>query len=376
MMKPLKKSGSGVNTYIVNANLVLPDQLVSDGSVVIRDGHIEAINPESAPHTKVIDLQGNYLLPGLVDLHCDAIEKDFEARPGVFFPPELAVKAADERNLMAGITTIFQSVAFDNGKGGVRSTERVVSLVHAVSNSHDTRVDNRIHARYEMPHEAGASALLALIDAGEVHLVSLMDHTPQENRSERKAAHMQMIESADIEKTAPSVPDYVDNIVQTVRKQGIPLASHDNDTPELAAFFYEMGANICEFPLNIETAKAAHASGMPTIVGAPNLLRGGSHMGALSAADAISEGAGDIVCSDYASQTLLPALLRLPSLIDIDLPAAVALGTRNPAYAVGLLDRGEIAVGKRADLIGVTQIENWPRLVAAWSAGRCVFRTM
>lgn len=361
-------------THIVNVRLVLPDQIVEDASLLIRNGVIDAINPQSASGTIEIDLHNALLLPGLIDLHCDQIEKDFEPRPGIFFSADFAVKIADERNMLCGITTVFQSVAFDNPKGGVRSTDKVAALVEALAHARGkTLVDNQVHVRYEIPDADSLSMLYRLIDAGAIDLLSIMDHTPGQGRSKEPADPVDYVLPSGERQGV--VLDRMQQIARAARQYEIPLASHDDDSPGQVRQLRQMGAKICEFPLNIEIARVAHAVDMPTVFGAPNLLRGKSLSGDVRAIDAIEAGVADILCSDYLTPTLLSAVMWLPEYSNLDLPTAVTLATRNPAMAVGLHDRGVIAEGKRADLIGVVDDTIYPRVCAVWSAGHMVFRS-
>ncbi len=373
-----------MSTYIIHANLVLPDRVVEDASLLMRDDVIEAINPVSAPESNVVDLENAYLIPGLIDLHCDAIEKDFEPRPNVFVPPDFAVKSADARNMLSGITTVYQSVALDNGQGGVRSTEKVMMLIGSLEEAkYQSLVDHRIHLRYEVPDESSLPTVLRLLEARRVHLVSLMDHSPGQGRGKHIGVPLNQPIAVDrTQSTGANIASArsgtkwkrMEHVAEVSRQQTIPLASHDNDSSEQVHDLYALGARICEFPMDLETAHAAHMAGMATIVGAPNLVRGKSQGNGIRAIDAIKAGVASVVCSDYVSQTLLPALINLSRQGHLELPQAINLGTLNPAIAMGLADRGEIAVGKRADLVGV-KLDGYTQIRAVWSDGRAVFRT-
>ncbi len=368
-------------TYITGAHAVLADEVITDASLLIKDGLIDAINPTSTASARVVDLQGAYLLPGFVDLHCDAIERDFEPRANVFFPAAFAVAMADQRNTLAGITTIFQSVAFDNKQGGVRSIHRVEALVRAITEARGkTRIEHRVHARYEIPDDKSEATVMQLMQEGALHMLSLMDHTPGQGRNKVAATNNAPIRLGGYASTdghlspihSSGAHARLTRLAGATVQHAIPLASHDDDTAAQVMLFGQLGATICEFPLNLETAHAARQLGMKTIVGAPNLVRGKSQSGAMRAIDAVHANAADILCSDYLSQSLLPAVMSLPAHSDLTLPQAVAMATKNPAHAVGLTDRGEIAVGKRADLIGVGAVDGFATLCAVWSAGKMV----
>jgi alpha-D-ribose 1-methylphosphonate 5-triphosphate diphosphatase len=379
-----------MKVYLCNARLVLPDRIVEDGALLIEDGHIAALNPEQPTADLHLDLHGQYLLPGLVDLHCDAIERDVEPRPNVFFPLDFAVANADRRCATHGITTAFHAISFAHNELGVRNNEMAAALVRAIHRyAPHALVDNRAHCRYEVTDYSGLPVLHGLLQEQRIHLLSLMDHTPGQGQFKTLAAYQgylkRVYHKTDEESAALATQklvggagamERVAGLMAAAAAQGVTLATHDDDSPQRVRDMARLGARISEFPLDLATARAARTQGLVTIFGAPNLLRDESQSGTIKAADAIREGVADCICSDYVPATLLPALFRVPELCGRELPFAIRLVTANPARAAGLTDRGEIAVGLRADLIAVGQVAGIVSPSTTWVAGQRVFQTL
>jgi alpha-D-ribose 1-methylphosphonate 5-triphosphate diphosphatase len=365
---------------LINARIVLEDEVLENASLMISDGKISAINPASTADAKIIDLAGKLLMPGMIDLHCDALEKEVEPRPNVFFPLDFACAQADKRNAAAGITTVYHSLSFANDELGVRNNEMAASVARAVHEWHPHGlVDNRVHCRYEITDEFALPILKQLLKEQSMHLVSMMDHTPGQGQFKDLAAYRDYL-TRNYKKTADEVDVIVErkleaaagafgrmqSLAEAAHAAGISVASHDDDSAERVATMKGIGADISEFPINMEAAKAAKEAGMATIFGAPNILRGKSQSGSMKAIDAIHEGLADILCADYAPAALIVSVLRVSELTDLGLPAAVRLVTANPAKAAKLHDRGTIEVGKRADLIAVALPGGLPQVSNVW----------
>ncbi|MEW5838585.1 MAG: alpha-D-ribose 1-methylphosphonate 5-triphosphate diphosphatase [Pseudomonadota bacterium] len=372
-------------TYLTHARIVTSDEVIEDAALLIDNGRIEAVSPESRPdNAREINLEGRLLLPGLIDLHCDALEKEIEPRPGVHFPLDFAVQNADRRNAMAGITTVFHALSFANAELGVRNNSFAADIARAVHEVHDDLlVDNRVHCRYEVTDTEAPSLLLKLLEQNAIHLLSFMDHTPGQGQFKSDAAYRDYLartykkSEAEIdtllaEKRAAGIgaEKRMQLLAEAAHARGVQVASHDDDTPEKVAMVTALGATISEFPINLETAQAARAKGMATLFGAPNILRGKSQSGSMRALDAVLAGVADCLCADYAPAAMLPALLKLPELAGIRLPEAIALASRNPARAAGLHDRGSIAQGLRADLIAINTHAATPRVEGVWCQGQ------
>ncbi|MGF1526881.1 MAG: alpha-D-ribose 1-methylphosphonate 5-triphosphate diphosphatase [Candidatus Competibacterales bacterium] len=377
---------------LVGGRIVTADAVLADGSLSIApDGTIAALNRDAVPGEMDIPLGGRLLLPGFVDLHGDAIEKEVEPRPGAFFPLAVALDSIDRRCAMAGITTAFHGVSFASGEMGVRDPARAKALVENLAAFRpQALVDHRIHSRYEITDPLSAPVLAELLGARQLDLLSFMDHTPGQGQYKDVAVYRGYLareyrtDAASVEaliqrKIAQAGPAWnrVAELAARARQQKVPVAGHDVEGLERIAFLKALGAGICEFPLDLTTARAAHTEGLATLFGAPNVMRGKSTSGALSAREAIHAGVATGLCSDYAPQSLLPAVGVLTRELEFELPAAVALVSSKPAQAVGLVDRGVIAQDKRADLLVVSTRgpENTLRLDGVWCRGRPVVAT-
>lgn len=378
-----------MKTYLTNARIVLIDSILDNASLLIDDGIIVAINPDrdSITDTEVIDLKGKLLMPGMIDLHCDALEKEVEPRPGVHFPLDFACAQADKRNAAAGITTIYHALSFAHDELGVRNNNFAADIARAVHQwQPHALIDNRVHCRYEITDETGLPVLKQLLAENAMHLISMMDHTPGQGQFKDMAAYHSYL-SRNYKKTADEVEvilerkleaatgafERMQELAFNAHQAGISVASHDDDSRERVETMTGIGADISEFPITLEAAQAAKAAGMSTIFGAPNILRGKSQSGSMKAIEAIHEGVADCLCADYSPASLIVAVFKLPELCDLDLPAAIRLVTSNPAQAARLHDRGEIAAGKRADLIVVDTPAGLPQVTNVWSKGVAVY---
>ncbi len=377
-----------MKTYLTHARIVCVDQIIEDGSLLIEDGVIRAINPDSAAADMEHDLGGKLLMPGMIDLHCDSLEKEVEPRPNVHFPLDFACAQADKRNAAAGITTVYHALSFANEELGVRNNNFAAEVARAVHAwQPHALVDNRVHCRYEITDENGLPVLLQLLSEDAMHLVSMMDHTPGQGQFKDMAAYRDYV-TRTYRKTADEVEviierkiaaasgafERMNTLAQAAHSHSVAVASHDDDSVERIETMRNIGANISEFPVNLEAAKAAKAAGMHTIFGAPNILRGKSQSGSIRAIQAIHEGLADCLCADYSPATLIASIFKIPEQSDLDLASAIKLVTANPAQAAGLQDRGELVEGKRADLIAVQQLNALPQISDVWVHGVQAYR--
>ena len=374
--------------FLTNARIVLENEILNKASLLIEEGVITAIEPASCAGAKPIDLKGQLLMPGMIDLHCDALEKEVEPRPNVFFPLNFACAQADKRNASAGITTVYHSLSFASDELGVRNNEMAANVARAVHdwNPHGL-VDNRVHCRYEITDEIALPILKQLLNEQSMHLVSMMDHTPGQGQFKDLAAYRDYL-TRTYKKTAGEVAviverkaeaaagafDRMQSLAEAAHAAGISVASHDDDSPERVATMKGIGADISEFPITTAAAQAAKDAGMATIFGAPNILRGKSQSGSMKAIDAIHEGLADCLCADYSPAALIVAVMRVNELTQLDLASAVRLVTANPARAAKLHDRGTIAVGKRADLISISMPGGLPQISHVWVNGCEAYR--
>jgi len=308
--------------------------------------------------------------PGFIDMHGDMIELELEPRARVDFPMDVALPSLDARLAAAGVTTAYAAVSFSRGArdGERRSyghTSQVIRQIHAMRNT--CRVDHRIHARFDITFDNAVGVLEQLLDDGQVDLVSLMDHTPGQGQYrnlevhvKNKAAHhgiseteaRQMVANAIAVRSRPQeiLMGNIRSVSRMCAEHGVSLASHDDDTVAKAHLMADMGARIAEFPVTIEAAEAAAGKGLMTAMGAPNAMRGQSYSGNLSARDLHAAGLLHILASDYHPGAILAAVRALAPNDPDGLAGAVRLASANPARALGMSDRGELVVGKRADL--------------------------
>jgi alpha-D-ribose 1-methylphosphonate 5-triphosphate diphosphatase len=363
-----------VQTLIHNATLVLEYELVEDGWLLIEGEYILALGEqETCPRrdgTRAIDGGGAYLLPGIIDLHCDAIEKLVEPRPNTQFPTALALQEADLRLAGCGITCEFHAVSLDDNEFGVRSDNFVHELRHAIAiYEAQTLVRHKIHTRLELSSQRGSGIIAEMIERHECDLVSLMDHSPgqgQYRTVESFREHVMRTTQRSQEEVdellalkqgqAEHIPARITHVAQLAREHGIALATHDDDSARKVEQWPQLGVTMSEFPTTMEAAQRAHELGMAVCMGAPNVLRGKSSGGNLSALLAIQADVANVLCSDYYPAGMLAATFTLVDQGVLTLPAATRLVTLNPARAVGMADAsGSLEAGKIADLILVAR---------------------
>lgn len=375
--------------YITNANIVLAEDVLTNASLYIENGLISAINPDIVPdQVQTIDAQGKTVMPGMIDLHCDALEKEVEPRPNVHFPIDFACAQADKRNAGAGITTVYHALSFANEELGVRNNQFAKEIAEAVHQFQPhALVDNRVHCRYEITDPIGLPILMELMEKQSMHLVSLMDHTPGQGQFKDLAAYKayfgKSYQKSDAEldqfiaqkqQQAEGAMERVEQLVKMAHAQGISVASHDDDCKERVDTMTALGVDISEFPINMETAEYARAKGMKTIMGAPNILRGKSQSGSMRALDAVNAGVCDCLCADYSPATLIMAVFKLAEVSELTLAQAIKLVTKNPAEAAKLHDRGVIEVGKRADIIMIANLDGLVQVSDVFVEGVLAFK--
>jgi alpha-D-ribose 1-methylphosphonate 5-triphosphate diphosphatase len=375
---------------LANARLVLADEVIEGGWIVAENGVIAAFG-RGAPPAKAEDMGGDLVIPGLVELHTDHIEAHYMPRPKVRWDPLSAVVSYDAQLATCGITTVLDSLRVWREEGAEDVGGEAVLLAAAIAAARDAdmlRITHYLHLRCEVPMPRVVEEACELIGRDDVRLVSLMDHTPGQRqfRDEQKLRDYYRGKSGrltDVEldlmfdqrreqARRHAAPNYRD-LVGMAHARGIPLASHDDTTAEHVARSIADRVAIAEFPTTVAAAQALHAGGVRVLMGAPNLVRGGSHSGNVATADLARAGVLDVLSSDYVPASLLMAALRLPHAVPaISLPAAVRMVTKTAAAAVGLDDRGEIAAGKRADLVRVRVAKAIPVVRSVWRAGRRV----
>jgi len=378
------------NLVLANARLVLGREVIT-GSVAVSGGLISDIASGSAVPAGAVDCAGATVTPGLVELHTDNLEKHLTPRPNVHWPPDAAVVAHDGELAAAGITTVFDALRagtmqFGLKRGGEHRYARAAAQsLHKLRAAGVLRIDHFMHLRAEV---CSHTVLEELDDfAGEemVRIVSVMDHTPGQRQFADESKYREYYQGkhgmsdaemdAFVAETKALFAEVGEahelGIVERARALGAVVASHDDTTAAHVARSLEIGVEFAEFPTTLVAARAYHAAGVPVMMGAPNILRGGSHSGNVAAADLADAGCLDILSSDYAPSALLMGAMLLARRLG-DLPGAIACVTRNPAEAVGLRDRGEIAIGKRADLLSLAEVDGLSIVTGVWSAGRKV----
>ncbi len=373
-----------------NARLVLADIVVENGWVACAAGVIAEIG-DGAPPEQGLDLGGHLLTPGLVELHTDHLESHYMPRPGVYWDPLAAVISCDAQLATSGITTVLDSLRIWRDESVDETCGEAEVLAGAIGCARDSgllRADHFLHLRCEVPMPLTVAQTGALIDRDDIRLVSLMDHTPGQRqfRDESKlrayyrsktgglteAALDAMMEKRREYAALHAGPNY-GRLVEMAKKRRLPLASHDDTTLDHVRQSIADGVALAEFPTTVEAAQALHDGAVKVLMGAPNLVRGGSHSGNVSTAELAHAGMLDILSSDYVPASLLMAALQLPATASgYTLPAAFATVSKTPAEAVGLTDRGEIAVGKRADLLQIELAGRTPVIRSVWRAGRRV----
>ena len=376
-------------TVIGNARIVLADRVIERGWVAIADGRIAEFGEGSAPAGSE-DAGGDLILPGLIELHTDHLEAHYVPRPKVFWDPIAAVISYDGQLATSGITTVLDSLrvwreegADVDGQAGV-----LAAAITAAREDNLLRADHFLHLRCEIPMPSVVEEAKELVGRPDVRLMSLMDHTPGQRQFRDEGKLRDYYRGKGAGKTDAELDVMFERrfayqkayaatnmraIVALAHEHEIPLASHDDTTDENVTDAIRDRVSVAEFPTTLEAARGLHQAGIGILMGAPNVVRGGSHSGNIAAVDLAREGLLDILSSDYIPSSLLMGALQLPQRVPaIDLASAVRTVTRTPAEAVGLMDRGEIAVGKRADLIRVHVARDVPVVRAVWREGQRV----
>ncbi len=378
-------------TILTNATLVLPDR-VMDGTLVVRDGLIAAVDAGGTAAPGAMDCGGDIVAPGLIELHTDNLERHMTPRPGVDWPHPAAIVAHDAELAGVGITTVFDALRVGSEapspalKRGYRPYARAMaSEILEMRAAGALRISHFLHLRAEVCSETLEEELAEFTPEDRVGIVSLMDHTPGQRqfadlaqlRTYMRGKHGLGDEDFDAHvarrrELGDRVRDrHVAAAVAETARLGARLASHDDTTADHVADSARQGARLAEFPTTLAAARACHHHAIAVMMGAPNLIRGGSHSGNVSAADLAEGGLLDILSSDYAPSSLLTGALMLGDRLG-DLAAGIATVTANPAAAAGLTDRGRLAPGQRADLIRLRRFPAAISVRGVWVRGERV----
>ena len=377
---------------IKNARIVTPDSIVDGKTVYIEDGRIQEISGREREADRTIHAYGRYLMPGFIDVHSDRIEQFILPRPTAKMDFELALKECERELLHQGITTMYHSFSmYQNeflGKSPLRTQENVEKMAQLIQNIHDRfhLIHHRFHLRIEIDFLEAYPIAVDMIQKHMVNEISFMDHSPGQGQyrslevyentvrtyggRESRAMDLEEIIHYHHDKQMLSIKQ-MNELVGFAHAHGVTVASHDDDTTAKLAVNRQIGVDISEFPITMETAKAAREMGFYTVVGAPNILLGGSHSGNMSAADALLDGCADILCSDYFPPAILHGIFHMAERYGCTLPEMVTKATLNPAKAMGVdEDYGSVEVGKKADLLVVEVLDGYPVVTHVLVDGR------
>ena len=377
-------------TILANARLILAGEVIR-GALTIKDGLIADIAQGAAVPNGAVDLGGDYLAPGLVELHTDNLERHLSPRPKVDWPYRAAIMAHDRELAGCGITTVYDairvgSILSGGGKRYGKYARLMADEILAMRAAGHLRISHHLHLRAEICSETLAAELAEFSQDDRIGIVSMMDHTPGQ-RQFSDIAKFETYVRGKHNFSAEDFRGYVDFLfalqaeygaaheaatVAAASRLGAVLASHDDTTADQVATSHAHGVSLAEFPTSVAAADACNSRGIATIMGAPNLIRGGSHSGNVAAADLAARDRLDILSSDYVPASLLLAAVRLGLIWD-DLARGIGTVTKTPARAVGLTDRGTIHSGQRADLVVFSLLGDTAMVQQTYSAGRRVF---
>ncbi len=368
-----------------NFRMVLEDRIVHGALTLDESGKIIALEEDPHPRPGSEDGQGDWLLPGLVDVHTDNLERQVQPRSNVRWPSRSAFLAHDSQCAAAGITTVADALCV--GDAGFES-QRIQTLRDAVvdltflDEQGLLRSDHVLHLRCELPTPNMQELFETAMAQAPVHMISIMDHTPgvgqhanldkfREGRrgdgySEAELDQM-IVEAQQRREIHSEINRHY--LLEKLRGMGLQIASHDDRTAEEVRRNAADGIRIAEFPVTLEAAQEARKLGMSTVAGAPNVVRGGSHSGNVAVRDLVAAGLVDVLASDYVPHALLEAAFALTRMGLIKLPEAVQMVSLAPARMLGLEDRGALQIGMRGDLLRVRDFDNHPLLRAVWKAG-------
>jgi len=373
-------------TVLKNARIVLGDEVVT-GHVAVADGRIVAIDTGLSPQAGQ-DLEGDYLLPGLVDIHTDHFEKHVFPRAHVRWDPLRAAMAHDAQIIGSGITTVFDSLCVGATIKNPERREILAPMIDALEQAQSAgmlKSEHLVHLRCEITDDATTRLAEENIAKDIVRMVSVMEHLPGRRQSKNIEGYIarRMADTGEprheAERITQELLNHSDEISASVRPavvalahlHKLPLLSHDDTELEHIDEALAEGIDVSEFPCTLEAARKARQHGMHAVGGAPNVIRGGSQSGNVAVADLLAEDLVDILASDYVPRSLLDCafLVAADERLSADLPAAVRMVSKNPAEVADLSDRGEIAQGKRADLLHVGVHNGHPFVKQAWRAG-------
>ncbi|MCL1851936.1 MAG: phosphonate metabolism protein PhnM [Peptococcaceae bacterium] len=367
---------------IENGKIITPEQIIEGKVLLIDEDRIRGFADGTKDAERIVDAHGRYIMPGMIDVHSDKIEQYIQPRPTSQMDFEFALKVCERDLLSAGITTMYHSLSLFKdetfGKCLLRSKHNVQKIADLIENIHRRShlIHHRLHLRIEIDNLDAYEIVRDMICQGKVHLISFMDHTPGQGQYNSLAMYHETISKYRGEEiSALGFEDIIEHhkhkdtlslaqlreLAALASEKGIAVASHDDDTDQKLILNKELGVSISEFPISLATAKAAKAHGFYTVVGSANIMRGSSHSGNMSAAEAVLEDCGDIICSDYYPAAVLHSVFAMHVEYGMPLPHMVNKVTLNPAKALGTdKDYGSITAGKKADLLVVELLDGYP----------------
>jgi alpha-D-ribose 1-methylphosphonate 5-triphosphate diphosphatase len=372
---------------VLRSDRVLSQGVIRSADLIIEHDTIVEVAPYGTC-SDVFNFDGRMITPGFVDLHSDAVEKEIEPRPGAAFPIENALVDLDKKLAMAGITTMFHAIAFnEESLVGLRGNDAAKQLIEAIyeGNNSMLAIDNFVHARFEITSFSSVAIIKDLMQRNLVQILSFMDHTPGQGQfaslQKWKDYHVPVFDLS--EKTVQDIitqqafkksicTDYLLELSDFAGRHSILLASHDDDTSTKIDLMEKMGITIAEFPLCLETARYAKSRGMTTGMGAPNIVRGKSQSGNISARRLVENRFCDFLCSDYHPSSMLQAVYSMIREMGIEPAEAFSYVCTAPAAIAGLDDRGDIAAGKLADLL-VIEDRLVPKVVMTIKSGKTIY---
>ena len=371
---------------LTNARIVLADTVL-DGSVRVDGGIITDIAPSSRTG---MDLDGDYLIPGLVELHTDHLETHYAPRPKVRWNPVAAVQAHDAQIAASGITTVLDALRVgmdEHADLGAIEMKTLADAIRAGNSAGRLRAEHHIHLRCEVSAPDCLESFTLLKDDPQVRLASLMDHAPGQRQFASADAY-RVYYQGKLKMTDAALNDFIQRrnaesvahagqhrraIAEICRDKGIVIASHDDATRDHVDEAVALGTEVAEFPTTLEAARASRQAGMAILMGGPNMVRGGSHSGNVSAQALAEADLLDILSSDYIPFSMLQSAFSLADNVEaISLSRAIQMVTKRPAEAAGFHDRGEVAIGKRADFVQVRVEDGIPIVRTVWRQGRRV----
>jgi alpha-D-ribose 1-methylphosphonate 5-triphosphate diphosphatase len=382
------------NIFIDNAQVITPYGIISGGAIHIEGGRIRHVGslPDPPPDIDaVLDAGGDFLMPGIIDIHTDAMDAEIVPRPAADIPVEVAFRELERKMCSCGITTVFHSLhlGYESAETQSRSQYLRAEIFRKVfgAAARPCLIRNKIHLRFELSGIHAYDECILLMREGRVDMISIMDHTPGQGQFSREKFRQHILaqgkseaefqEELRVRTVRPRIEgDRLENLVRVAKDNRLPVASHDDDTVEKIDAMLALGVNICEFPINMETASYAMQMGMHVAGGASNILRGGSLSGNLNMTDAVCAGAVDILCSDYYPAAILHSVFQLHREGKMPLHDSVNLATLHPAESVGLGEiTGSLEAGKDADLLIVRIQDGLPMVTHTMVGGKFVMQT-